>query len=127
MDFDARTTALSIARGRVVIGLVMVAVPGVVARVMFGRTSGEARTLLRMLGARDVVLGVGAITSVKEGTHDAEWVSMGAAADGVDTVALLLAPGNPARRVGNAITAATAAAMGMLCARQIADSRPAPA
>lgn len=124
MDFDARTTALVIARGRVVMGLVMVVLPGLVARVMLGRSSRDTRTLLRMLGARDVVLGVGAITSVKEGTQDAEWVSMGAVADGADTVALLLAPGPPARRVANAMTAAAAAGVGLLCARQIADTRP---
>ena len=40
--------------------------------------------MARMFGAREVVLGVGTVTSVKERTQDAEWVSARAVADAVD-------------------------------------------
>jgi hypothetical protein len=123
MDFDPRVTALGIARARVCLGLAMVLAPSIAARVAFGGNTRQARSLIRMLGVRDVVLGVGAITAVKEQTQDAEWVGMGAVSDGVDTVAILLGPGPLYRRLVNASTAASSAATGMLCARQIADER----
>ena len=47
---------------------------------------------MRMVGVRDIALGVGAITNLKEEKEDAEWVSMGALADGGDAIALVLAP-----------------------------------
>ncbi len=125
MEFDPRTTALGIARGRVVLGITMLVLPGLAGRVAFGATSREGRTLLRMLGAREIVLGVGAITAVKEHTQDAEWVGMGAVSDAVDVAALLMAPGPPVRRALNAFTAASGAATGMLCARMMADERKA--
>ena len=77
-----------------------------------------------MVGIRDVVLGVGAITSVKEETQDAEWVAMGALADAVDGLAMWLAPIGW-RRVANALVGAGAAIVGILCARQLADERTA--
>ncbi|GIU90246.1 MAG: hypothetical protein KatS3mg010_1345 [Acidimicrobiia bacterium] len=46
-----------------------------------------------MMGARDVVLGLGALTAVKERTQDAEWLAMGAVADAVDAAVSLAAPG----------------------------------
>ena len=76
-----------------------------------------------MLGVRDLVLGIGAITSVKEHTHDAEWVSMGAVADGVDALVGLFTPGLPARARLMGVVAAGSAAVGMLVARELADER----
>src|SRR5258708_38404530 len=95
MDFDRRRIALAIARGRAVSGLVMLVLPGAVGWILFGR-AGRApavRALLRFVGVRDLVLGVGAITTIKERTMDAEWVGMGAVADAVDAVVSLTTPG----------------------------------
>ena len=66
-----------------------------------------------MLGARDLALGIGAVTSVKERTQDAEWVSMGALADGVDALAGLFTPGLPVRARLMGVVAAGAAAVGL--------------
>ena len=52
-----------------------------------------AQALLRLVGVRDLVLGIGAITTLKEQTMDAEWVGMGAAADAVDGLVSLVTPG----------------------------------
>jgi hypothetical protein len=76
-----------------------------------------------MAGARDLALGLGAITCVKEGTRDAEWVGMGGAVDVVDGAALLLTRGLPfrARLVG--VVALGAGIAGIACARALADAR----
>ena len=91
MDFDHRQVALVLARARAVNGLVMLVLPGVVGWVVFGSAGRQpaARALLRLVGVRDLVLGIGAITTLKEHTMDAEWVGMGAVADAVDGVVSL--------------------------------------
>jgi hypothetical protein len=125
MDFDHRRVALALARGRAVNGLVMLAVPGVVGWLVFGRAGREpaTRALLRLVGVRDLVLGIGAITTLKEHTMDAEWVGMGAVADAVDGVVSLVTPrlGGRARVVS--VVGGGAAAVGLLASRALADER----
>src|SRR5436305_6813221 len=95
MDFDQRQVALVLARARAINGLVILAVPGLVSRALFGnaRTTPAAKAALRMTGIRDLVMGVGAITTLKEQTMDAEWVGMGAIADAADGLILFGTPG----------------------------------
>src|SRR3954451_23831319 len=99
MDFDHRRVALILARGRAVHGLVLLVLPGVVGRIIYGKAGNQptSRSLLRLVGIRDLVLGIGAITTLKEETMDAEWVGMGAAADAVDGLVMLVTPGLGAR------------------------------
>src|SRR6476660_3048910 len=124
---DQRTNVLVIARGRIVMGLAMLLVPSVMLRVMFGRDASTrtARVMARMFGAREVVLGVGTITSVKERTQDAEWVSASAVADAVDGLAMAFSPGVPRRSRPVAIVGTAAALLGLQAARQLADERQA--
>jgi len=124
-DLDFRQHALLLARGRAVNGLVMLAVPGLVARLLFGKQGSQpvTKALVRLVGIRDVILGVGAITTVKEHTMDAEWVGMGAVADAVDGVVALAATGLPARSRLIAVVGGAAAVVGMLAARGLADER----
>src|SRR5262245_56514180 len=89
---DPRTIAIALARGRVVFGIVALVLPGVLARLVLGASSAHSRVLMRMVGVRDLALGVGAITNLKEEKQDAEWVSMGALSDAGDMLAFLLAP-----------------------------------
>ena len=129
MDFDHRRVALIIARARAVNGLVMLAMPGVVGWALFGAAGREptAKALLRLVGVRDLVLGIGAITTLKEQTMDAEWVGMGAAADAVDGLVSLVTPGlAPQARIVSLIGGG-AAAVGLLASRKIADARVSPA
>ena len=125
MDFDHRQVALAIARGRAVNGLVMLALPGVVGWILFGRAGREpaARALLRLVGVRDLVLGVGAITTLKERTMDAEWVGMSAVADAVDGVVSLVTPGLTRRARLVSLIGGGAAAVGLLASRALADER----
>ena len=127
MDFDHRQVALVIARGRAVNGLVLLVFPGIVGWLLFGKTGRlpAARALLRLVGIRDLVLGIGAITTLKERTMDAEWVGMGAAADAVDGVVSLVTPGLQRRSRLVALFGGSAAAAGLLASRKIADERDA--
>jgi hypothetical protein len=122
---DQRTNVLVIARGRIVMGIAMLVVPGVMLRLMFGRCASTrtARVLARMFAAREVVLGVGTVTSVKERTQDAEWVSASAVADAVDGLVMAFSPGVPRRSRPAALVGASAAVVGMLAARSFADER----
>jgi hypothetical protein len=125
MDFDHRRVALILARGRAVNGLVMLVVPGVVGWVLFGKDgrTPTTRALLRLVGVRDLVLGVGAITTLKEQTMDAEWVGMGAVADAVDGVVSLATPGLARRSRLVSLVGGSAAGAGLLAARKLADQR----
>lgn len=125
MDFDHRRVALIIARGRAVHGLVLLVLPSVMGWVLFGKGGRQptTRALLRIVGIRDLVLGVGAITTLKEKTMDAEWVGMGAVADAVDGVVCLASPGLPPRTRFAALVGGAAAGMGLMASRQLADER----
>jgi hypothetical protein len=127
MDFEPGKTALILARSRAVVGAMLVLLPGLAAWLWFGESSPRTRALLRMVGVRDLVLGVGALTSVKEHTQDAEWVGMGAIADAVDGIVTLTVPGLPlrGRLVGPA--ALGSAVIGIQTARALADAREAAA
>jgi hypothetical protein len=122
---DQRNTVLVIARGRIVMGLLMLLVPSVMLRIMLGRDASTrtARVMARMFGAREVVLGVGTVTSVKEHTQDAEWTSASAVADAVDGLVMAFSPGVPRRSRPAALMGASAAVIGMLAARAMADER----
>jgi hypothetical protein len=128
MDFDHRRVALAIARGRAVGGLVMLVLPGAVGWILFGRAgrTPAVRALLRFVGVRDLVLGVGAITTIKERTMDAEWVGMGAVADAVDGVVSLATPGITRRSRVVSLIGGGAAAVGVLASRALADERVKP-
>jgi hypothetical protein len=123
VDLDRRQIAVLIARGRVVLGLSALVAPGLAICALMGESTTTTRTLTRMLGIRDIVLGVGAITTLKERTQDAEWVSMGAVADSVDAVAGLFTPGIPVRARLMGVVAVASAAVGMDAARHFADER----
>jgi hypothetical protein len=125
LPIEAKTLSLVLARARVVLGLIASVLPGVAALVVPGERRASTRALARMIGARDVALGVGAITSVKEGTHDAEWVGMGAVVDLADGLALLVTRGLPARARLAGLGALGLGAVGLLAARTLADARDA--
>jgi hypothetical protein len=127
MDFEPGKTALILARSRAIVGAILVFFPGLASWLWFGESSARTRALLRMVGVRDLVLGVGALTSVKEHTQDAEWVGMGAVADAVDGIVTLTVPGLPMRGRLVGPVALGSAFIGFQTARQLADTREAAA
>jgi hypothetical protein len=122
---DIRQAALVLARARAVIGLAALFAPGLTNRLWLGAgaSTPQGRALTRMLGVRDVALGVGALTSVKERTQGPEWLGMGALADGVDALVSFGVRGAPRRTRLVGIVAAVSALGAMKLSRDLADER----
>ena len=112
-------------RGRGAVALLLARGRGVAGFVLLGRAGREpaARALLRLVGVRDLVLGVGAITTLKERTMDAEWVGMGAVADAVDGLVSLTTSGLTPRARVVSLIGGGAGAVGLLASRALADER----
>ncbi len=96
-ELDDRQIAIICSRARCVIGLSCIFVPSIFSGLVLGDTRPATKAATRFAGIRDLALGVGALTSLKEQSQDAEWLSMGAASDAFDGVVLCAAPGLPLR------------------------------
>jgi hypothetical protein len=90
---EARDLAVGLAGGRIVIGVVSLFVPGVVGRAMMGPDgdSGGTRLLLRVLGARDLALGIGVVAALDRNAPVHGWLRASAVVDGLDAAGSLLA------------------------------------
>jgi hypothetical protein len=90
---ERRDLAVSLAGARIAIGVVSLLAPGVVARAMTGRDGSEGGTRLfaRMVGARDLALGLGVLVALKRGAPVRGWLEASAVVDGVDATACVLA------------------------------------
>jgi len=89
-----RRGALTVAAGRVALGLTALAWPAVPARPWVGASADDlaARVFGRALGARDVALGLGALAALRpdaEPRSAASWVAAGALSDALDVAASL--------------------------------------
>jgi hypothetical protein len=125
-ELDDRQIAIILSRARCVVGLSCVFVPSVFAGVVLGDTKPATRAAVRFAGIRDLALGVGALNSLKEGTQDAEWVSMGAVSDGFDGVVLCVARRLPLR---SRLFGAAAVGLGgylLYLSRLLSDQRAQP-
>ncbi|MGI8412683.1 MAG: hypothetical protein ACR2QA_09350 [Solirubrobacteraceae bacterium] len=90
---DDVTLVMSVARGRIALGVAAVVAPGLAARVMGGRrtSDGIAPLFARMLGARDIALGLGTVIALDRGKPVRGWLEGSALADVADCVACALA------------------------------------
>jgi hypothetical protein len=122
-DEQTRKAALYFARGRSLLGVGLTLLPGTAAKIGVGTPNASARALMRMVGVRDVAIGLGAVAGVREGIQAPEWLGWGAVADGVDALALLLTPGLPKRARLSGLFAAGGAVVGMKLAWDLADQR----
>ena len=104
-DEQTRKAALYFARGRSLLGVGLTLLPAAATRIGVGTSSAPASALMRMVGVRDVAIGLGAV------------------ADGVDALALLLTPGLPKRARLVGLFAAGGAVVGMKLAWDLADQR----
>jgi peptide-methionine (R)-S-oxide reductase len=115
--------AMSVARCRIAIGVAAVVAPGLAARVMGGRrrSEGVAPLFARMLGGRDIALGLGTIIALDRGRPVRGWLEGSALADAVDCVACVLAREDmsPAAFSAAAGLGATSALVGALLARRL--------
>ena len=78
---------------RIGFGAAMLALPGVMARGWIGAdgASPGVKAIMRGLGVRDVILGLGQLYAADDGRDVQRWARLGMAADGVDALATLLA------------------------------------
>jgi hypothetical protein len=120
---EARHAAIALAIGRMGIGAVALAAPRRASRVMFGPAGSEGHTaaFARMLGGRDIALGLGVVVALGRGEQVRGWLEAGAFADGVDFAAALLAKDAMSRggRTGTVLMAAAAAVTGIALSRQL--------
>ena len=90
---QARKLALGLAGGRIAIGVVSLLVPGLLGRAMICSevNSGAVRLLLRVVGARDLALGIGVLVALDRDAPVRGWLRASAVADGLDGVGSVLA------------------------------------
>jgi hypothetical protein len=103
-----RDLAVGLSGARIAIGVVSLLAPGVVCRAMMGPEgdSGGTRLLLRVVGARDLALGIGALAAMDRGGPLQGWLRASAVVDGLDAAGSLLAR----HRLRPAVVPAAAAA-----------------
>ena len=90
---EGRDLAIGLAGGRIAIGVVSLVAPGLVGRAMTNRDGSEGGTRLfaRMVGARDLGLGLGLLIALNRGAPVRGWLEASAVVDGIDATACLFA------------------------------------
>jgi hypothetical protein len=88
----AKHLAVSLAGARIAIGVVSLMAPGVVGRTISGdaRYEGATRLFGRMVGARDLGLGLGVLLALDRDAPVRGWLEASALVDTIDAVAILL-------------------------------------
>jgi hypothetical protein len=126
---DDTTVALSFARGRIAFGAAAMVAPRLTARIMGAgrRPTATTSLLARMLGGRDLALGLGTVIALDRGKPVRGWLEGSALADAVDCVACLLdraeLPENVVR--ATATIAGAAAVAGIVLSRRLDPPPPA--
>jgi hypothetical protein len=90
---EERDLAVALARGRIAFGVVSLVAPGLVARTMTGgcRSEGGTRLFVRMIGARDLGVGLGLQVALDRDAPTRGWLEASAVIDGIDAAASVLA------------------------------------
>jgi hypothetical protein len=92
LNLDGRETARYISLTRFGIGFACVVTPRRVARVWLGDAEWEGTPVtVRAIGARDIAIAIGTLTSLDHGGDVGAWLRAGATADAADTAAIVLA------------------------------------
>ncbi|HEY7620808.1 MAG TPA: hypothetical protein VH834_13620 [Solirubrobacteraceae bacterium] len=127
---NPRDAAVGLAGGRIAIGVASLLAPSLVARTITGTGgSGHGTTLFaRMVGARDLGLGLGVLSALDRGAPVRGWLEASALVDGIDVAACLLARGHIRTSVfpGAVGLAATGAVLSAWLSRQLDPTPPAP-
>jgi hypothetical protein len=121
-----RDLAIALARARIAFGVVSLLAPGAIARAMTGDGSaGGTRLFVRMIGARDLGVGLGLQVALNRDAPARGWLEASALVDGIDAAAALLAHGRLRRGVvpGTFCLAAAGAATSAWLAGQV-ESAP---
>lgn len=124
---EERDVAVGLAGGRIAIGVVSLLAPGLVGRTMTGnRSAGGMSLFARMVGARDLGLGLGLLSALDRDAPVRGWLEASALVDGVDLAACLLARDHIRRSVlpGVACLAATGALLSAWLSRRLDPTTP---
>jgi len=121
---EERDLAVALARGRIAFGVVSLLAPGLLADAMLGgdESEGGTRLFVRMIGARDLGVGLGLhIALDRDAAPSRGWLEASAVIDGIDAVACLLARHDlrPGVFPGTLGLAATGAVLSAWLARQL--------
>jgi hypothetical protein len=121
---EERALAVSLARGRIAFGVVSLLAPGLVARTMTGggRSEGGTRLFVRMIGARDLGVGLGLHVTLDRDAPTRGWLEASAVVDSIDAAAFLLA--RPHLRPGVLPGTVGMAAAGALLSARLARQAP---
>jgi hypothetical protein len=126
---EERFLAVGLAQGRIAIGGASLLAPGLTARTMTGRRESGGGTSLfaRMVGARDIGLGLGTLIALGRGAPARGWLEASALVDGLDVAACLLARDQLRTNVfpGAVGLAAAGALLSAWLARQLDPAAPA--
>jgi len=87
---EDKVLTVALAQARIGFGVVSLLAPGVVARAMTGSDEGGMKLFVRMIGARDLALGLGLQAALTRETPTRGWLETGAVVDGIDAVASVL-------------------------------------
>jgi hypothetical protein len=127
---EERDLAVTLARGRIAFSIVSLLAPGLVARTMMGgdESEGGTRLFVRMVGARDLGVGLGLHVALDRDAPTRGWLEASAVIDGLDAAACLLARHHlrPGVFSGTLGLAATGALLSAWLARQLDPAPPAP-
>jgi hypothetical protein len=122
---EARDLALVNARGRLAVGLALVAAPRLAGPMWIGEDADRpaVKVLARAFGARDIALGLGTAVAIDRGAPVRGWLEGAALADVVDFVATLVAGDSipPRARRGVLAIAAVSAVSCAVLARALDD------
>lgn len=129
MRMDHTTLAISLARARIAVGIAAIAAPRLAVRVLSdGTDHGRlAPALVRMVGARDVALGLGTVVAIDHGAPVRGWLEGSALTDAADCATGFLARrhlSGPAFRVATGLGGASAA-LGLYLSRRLDPPPPA--
>jgi len=127
---EERDLAITLARGRIAFGAVSLLAPGLVARTMMSgdESEGGTRLFVRMVGARDLAVGLGLQVALRRDAPTRGWLEASAVIDGIDAAASVLAR-HHLRRGAFPSTLGLASAGTLLSAwlaRQLDPAPPAP-
>jgi hypothetical protein len=121
--------AMSLARGRIALGTAGLVVPGLASRIMGDRRASEgiAPVFVRMLGGRDIALGLGTVIALDRGAPVRGWLEGAALADAVDCVACVLGREQMSPIVFGAAAGlgAVSAVLGIFLSRRLDPAPPA--
>jgi len=118
-----KTLALLYGGGRVALGVAAMSVPGLAARAVSGRdeAAGIEPLFARMLGARDLALGLGTVLAIQRGEPVRGWLKVSAVVDLADAVSGVLARKriSPQALLGTAVLATGSAVAGVVLSRRL--------